>query len=78
MENKESLAELYKELENYNYIVKKLSDVNLSQIDRDFFIEQDKENIKKMNIIRKKISDIEWKQMRPQEQKDYLDKYSDD
>ncbi|EQB93069.1 hypothetical protein CMU93_15600 [Elizabethkingia anophelis] len=78
MENKESLTELYKELESYSYIVEKLSDVNLSQIARDSFIEQNKNKIKEMNIIRKKISDIEWKQLTPQQQKDYLDKYSAD
>ncbi|CAM3565561.1 hypothetical protein ELOC111193_11050 [Elizabethkingia occulta] len=78
MENKESLTELYKELESYSYIVDKLSDVNLSQIARDSFIEQNKNKIKEMNMIRKKISDIEWKQLTPQQQKDYLDKYSTD
>ncbi|MGJ1420110.1 hypothetical protein ACR79T_10835 [Sphingobacterium spiritivorum] len=78
MENKESLTELYKELENYSYIFKKLSDVNLSQIERDYFVKQNEYNINKMNIIRRKISDIEWKQLTPQQQKDYLDKYADD
>ncbi|OPC31276.1 hypothetical protein [Elizabethkingia miricola] len=78
MENKESLTELYKELESYSYIVEKLSDVNLSQIARDSFIEENKNKIKEMNLIRKKISDIEWKQLTPQQQKDYLDKYSTD
>jgi|GEM_PF-5859582 len=78
MENTESLTELNKQLDKYNYIVTKLSDVNLSQTEIDSFIQQNKNKIMEMNIIRKKISDIEWKQMTSQEQKDYLDKYSDD
>ena len=78
MENKGNLTELYKKLEEYDYIVKKLSKVNLSQNEMKTFIEENKSKIEEMNVIRKEISNIEWKQMTPQEQKDYLDKYSED
>ncbi|KMQ69921.1 hypothetical protein ACM39_02445 [Chryseobacterium sp. FH2] len=78
MGNKENLTELYKKLEEYDYIVKKLSDVNLSQNEMKTFIEENKSKIEEMNVIRKEISDIEWNQMTPKEQKNYLDKYSED
>lgn len=73
-----SLEKLYKELEKYKYIVEKLSNPYLSMTEIDDFVNMNKTEIQEMNIIRKKISDIEWNQLSPEQQKDYLDKYSED
>jgi hypothetical protein len=73
-----SLEKLYKELEKYKYIVEKLSNPYLSMTEIDDFVNMNKTEIQEMNIIRKKNSDIEWNQLSPEQQKDYLDKYSED
>lgn len=73
-----SLEQLYKELEKYKYIVEKLSNPYLSMTEIDDFVNMNKTEIQEMNIIRKKISDIEWDQLSLEQQKDYLDKYSED
>ena len=72
------LEQLYTELEKYKYIVEKLSNPYLSKSETEDFIDKNKEEIQEMNTIRKKISNIEWSQLSPEQQKDYLDKYSDD
>jgi hypothetical protein len=76
-DNNKILEQLYKELKNYSYIEKKLENPYLSKSDADDFINENKAKIQEMNIIRKKISDIEWNQLSPAQQKDYLDKYSE-
>ncbi len=73
-----SLEKLYKEIEKYKYIVEKLSNPYLSITEIEDFVNMNKTEIQEMNIIRKKISDIEWNQLSPEQQKDYLDKYSDE
>ncbi|KMQ67793.1 hypothetical protein ACM39_10595 [Chryseobacterium sp. FH2] len=81
MKNKKLETEI-KNLEdrrkNYIYIVEKLSDVNLSELERTNFINENKQKINELNKLSKEIADLRWQLMTPQEQKDYLDKYSDD
>lgn len=76
--NKRELEKLYSELEKYKYIMKKLDDPYISEKETDQFIQKNKLEIQKMNILRKKISDIEWYLLSPEQQKDYLEKYSED
>lgn len=78
MKNDKLLNQLYSKLNEYDFIVKVLSDVNLSEAEIDEFISQHRNKIEEMNRIRKKISEIEWKSMNYNQQQDYLDKYSDD
>ncbi|KMQ67790.1 hypothetical protein ACM39_10575 [Chryseobacterium sp. FH2] len=77
-EKQEYLEYQNKIKENYIYIVEKLSDVNLSELERTNFINENKQKINELNKLSKEIADLRWQLMTPQEQKDYLDKYSDD
>ncbi|VXC25439.1 conserved hypothetical protein [Flavobacterium sp. 9AF] len=75
---KQELERLYLELEKYKYISEKLNNPYLTEIETEKFIKDNYEKIKEINIIRKKISTIEWNQLTLEQQKDYLEKYSDD
>ena len=84
MENKSALLQRLKELENqtdtYKFIVEKLFDnpLLLSEKEKNEFIHQNKENISEYQKLIKEMGDIEWKLMTTKQQKDYIEKYSEE
>ena len=76
---KNNLEKTLKELEiqrdSYFFIVKKLSDINISESERNKFINDNRQKIEELNQLSKQISEIEWRLMSPEQQKDYLNKY---
>lgn len=69
---------LEKEREKYNFIVVKLDNVYLSDSERVKFVNENKIKIEELNKINKEISNLKWDLLTPEQQKDYLDKYSED
>lgn len=84
MNNKEQIQKRIKELElqrkEYDFIVKKLFDdpSSITLEESKQFVEDNKEKVLELKKISKEIADLRWQLMTPQEQKDYLDKYSED
>ncbi|KMQ69922.1 hypothetical protein ACM39_02455 [Chryseobacterium sp. FH2] len=68
------------QLKDYDFIVKKLFDdpFSLSEEDKNSFIIENKEKMNERKKLIEEIADLRWSLMTPKEQKDYLDKYSDD
>lgn len=79
---KNNIEKKIKQLENkreeYKFIAIKLSDIDLSDSERKKFVNDNKLKIEELNQITKEIADLEWDLMTPEQQKDYLDKYSED
>ena len=79
MENKkERLNELLKNREKYHYIVKYLFDDPLKLSEKEKFMEKHRLDILEFKKINDEIADLKWDLMTPEQQKDYLDKYSED
>lgn len=78
--NKNRLAKLLKEREKYHYVVENLFDnpFKLSDKEKERFMEKHKSDILEFKKINDEIAELKWNLMTPQEQKDYLDKYSDE
>lgn len=72
------LEELGKKRNNYKFITEKLSNPYLSDSERNNFVNANKAKIKELNLLNKEIYELEWDLMTPKQQKDYLDKYSDE
>ncbi|MBB4807302.1 chorismate mutase [Chryseobacterium defluvii] len=74
------LKELKSQIKQYDFIIKKLFDnpLGLTDSEREIFISNNKPKIIELEKIRKEISKIEWQLMTPLQQKDYLEKYSED
>lgn len=79
---KNNIEKKIKQLENkreeYKFIAIKLSDIDLSDSERKKFVNDNKLKIEELNQITKEIADLEWDLITPEQQKDYLDKYSED
>ena len=79
---KNNIEKKIKQLENkreeYKFIAIKLSDIDLSDSERKKFVNDNKLKIEELNQITKEIADLKWDLMTPEQQKDYLDKYSED
>lgn len=75
---KNRIKELENKREEYKFIVEKLDNVYLSDSERINFVNENKTKIEELNQITKEIADLKWNLMTPEQQKDYLDKYSDD
>jgi DNA repair ATPase RecN len=75
---KKRIKELENKREEYRFIAVKLSDVDLSDSERKKYINDNKSKIAELNQITKEIADLKWNLMSPEQQKDYLDKYSED
>lgn len=73
-----NLKELENKRENYRFIAEKLSDVEISDSERNKFINENKQKIEELNQLSKEIADLKWNLMTPEQQKDYLEKYSED
>ena len=81
MENKKlKLEELLKKRKKYLYIVENLFDnpFKLSEKEKEKFMNKNKDDILELKKISDEISDLKWDLMTPEQQKNYLDKYSDD
>jgi len=81
MENKKSrLVELLKKREKFHYIVEELFDnpFKLSEKEKENFMEEHKSDILELKSISDEIADLKWDLMTPEQQKDYLEKYSED
>ena len=75
---KNRIKELENKREKYKFIVEKLDNVYLSDSERINFVNENKTKIEELNQITKEIADLKWSLLTPEQQKDYLDKYSDD